>query len=62
MASSCARGMCSAWMLGNFLLRKSGVMHWHRLPRAVVGSPSLELFKNRGDVALRDMVSGHYWW
>jgi len=25
----------------------------------VVGSPSLEVFKNHGDVALRDMVSGH---
>jgi len=35
------------------------VMQWHRLPREVVGSPSLEVFKNRGDVALRDVVSGH---
>ena len=28
-------------------------------------SPSLEVFKNRGDVALRDVVSGHGgtgWW
>ena len=25
----------------------------------VVGSPSLELFQNRGDVALRDVGSGH---
>jgi len=29
---------------------------WTRLPRAVVESPSLEGFKNRGDVALGDMV------
>jgi len=37
-----------------------GVMrHWHRLPRGVVESPSPEEFKNRGDVALRDVVSGH---
>jgi len=27
-----------------------------------VESPSMEMFKNLGDVALRDMVSGHYWW
>ena len=34
-------------------------MQWHRLPRELVGSPSLEVLKNRGDVALRDVVSGH---
>ncbi|KFQ70742.1 hypothetical protein N335_04952, partial [Phaethon lepturus] len=32
------------------------VRYWHRLPREVVGSPSLEVFKNRVDVALQDMV------
>jgi len=33
--------------------------HWHRLPREVVESLSLELFKNCGDMALKAMVSGH---
>jgi len=32
------------------------VRHWTRLPRAVVGSPSLEGFKNHVDTALQDMV------
>jgi len=32
------------------------VRHWTRLPRAVGESPSPEGFKNRVDVALRDMV------
>ena len=35
------------------------VIQWHRLPREVVESLSLEVFKSRVDVALRDVVSGH---
>jgi len=29
------------------------------LPRVGTESPSLEVFKNHGDVVLRDVVSGH---
>jgi len=30
------------------------VMHWHRLPGEVMGSPSLEAYKKQGDGALKD--------
>ena len=44
--------------LEKFLLRKSSEAV-AQLLREVVQSPSLEVFRNRVDVALRDVVSGH---
>jgi len=41
-------------MFDSSLLRL--IRHWTRLPKEVVESPSLEVFKKRVDVALRDVV------
>jgi len=55
MASSCVRGGLD-WVLGKIYFTEGVVKHWTRLPRAVVKLPSLEVLKNRVDMALLDMV------
>jgi len=57
--SSCERGRFRLSIRKNFSGRV--VMQWHRLPRGVVESPSLGVYKNRADAALRSMV-GMGWW
>jgi len=54
-ASSCIRGGLY-WILGKISFTGSVVKHWNRLPREVVESPSLEVFKKLVDMALQDMV------
>ena len=44
----------------NFFSKRVAV-YWHRLPREVVESLSLEVLKNRGDVALRVMGQWAWW-
>lgn len=59
MISSCTRDV-PGWILGRTSPERM-VMHWHRLPREVVGSPSLEMFRKRGEMALMTAILGTRW-
>lgn len=50
---------CYRLDIGKNISSERVVMHWNGLIGEEVESPSLEWFQNCGDVAVRDMVSGH---